>query len=369
MGPTTQTCKMKAYLRNTFLVLVLTTGLAACGTTLQTQQVSTAEMATEVAAQKEFALKDKFYLANRTQNIGFDILTASAPLCGEKIRPALGMGFWTMESFSGDWRQAARNAFGIGQAVEVSRVAAKSPAAIGGLQKGDVLVKVGRHEVEAGKKGLSALQDYLQKNLTKNSLEVVYARTGVDGNDAVRTTTLTPVAACDYQVLYDDSTEVNAYADGRRIIMQRGILEFSRNDDEIAMIIGHELAHNVLNHVQKKTTQAAAGMLGGLLLDVLAGTGGEFTELGGRLGAQAYSPAYESEADYMGLYATARAGYNIERAPQLWRRMGARNTRAIDMTSTHPATAERFVSLEKTVREIQQKQQQGLPLVPDEKTR
>lgn len=355
---------MKAFFTNTFLVIALAVSLSACGTTLQTQQVSTEEMATEVAAQKEFALLDEYQLANHMQNIAYNVLTASAPMCGEQVRQTLGMAYWNEDTFTSKWRAAARNAFGIGEKVELSRVAPNSPAARAELLVGDVLVTVGEHEVGNGQNGLENLQTYLEKNLTAQPIKVVYTR---DNGESLQTTRITPDPACDYQVLYDDNTAVNAFADGQRIVMQRGILEFSRNDDEIAMIIGHELAHNVLNHVQKKTTQVAAGMLGGLLLDVLIGTSGEFSDLGQRVGAQAYSPDYESEADYMGLYATARAGYDIEKAPFFWRRMGSRNTQAIEMTTTHPATAARFVALEKTVKEIEAKRAAGQPLLPDEK--
>ena len=352
---------MKLFSRNivffTFALL-----LSACGTTLKTQQVTTEEMATEVAKQKEISLLDKYQLAHHVQNIGFQILTASVPMCGARVRSSLGVTYWSKDSFPADFRDAAQTAFGVGEAVQLARVAPNSPAAIAGLRVDDVLIKAGTHKVGTGKDGVAALTTYLDKNLTDAPMDIVYAR-----GDNVQTATLTPKTACDYPVLYDDDAAVNAYADGQRIVMQRGIIEFVRNDDELAMIVGHELAHNVLNHISKKQAQITAGMLGGLLLDVLVGTGGQFSDLGGQIGAQAYSPAYESEADYMGLYATARAGYNIQKAPFLWRRMGARNTRSIEMTSTHPPTAERFVVLEKTVTEIEAKIASGSPLIPDQK--
>ena len=342
--------------------VLLGSGLSACGTTLKTQQVSTTEMAAEVAKQREIALLDQVELSRYMHTIAFDLLSNNVPLCGARVHHIPGMAFWTLENYEKQWRKPAKQAFGLTQGIHIRRVADNGPAAQAGLQIGDSLIKVGSHEVAPGKDGLAALQSYLEKNLTDAPLGVVYAR-----EDTVKTTSLTPTQACDYQVVYSDKSDVNAFADGRRVVMLRGIIEFVRNDDELAMIIGHELAHNILDHISKKQTQMAGGMLGGLLLDVLAGTSGQFSRLGGQLGAQAFSPAYESEADYMGLYATARAGYNINKAPYLWRRMGARNTGSIALTSTHPPTAERFVALEKTVAEIQQKQTQALPLVPDRK--
>ena len=336
--------------------------LAACGTTLQTQQVTTEEMAAEVAKQKEIALLDRYQLAHRMQNIGYRVLAASVPLCGERMRPALGLSYWSRETFPAKFRDAAAAAFGVNKGVQVARVAEGSPAQSAGLRVGDALIKVGGHEVGPGKDGVADLTTYLDKNLTDAPMALVYAR-----GERVLTSTLQAESACDYPVLYDDDAMINAFADGKRIVLMRGIIEFSRSDGEIALIVGHELAHNVLNHIQKKTTQVTVGILGGLVLDALVGTSGEFADLGSRIGAQAYSPAYESEADYMGLYATARAGYDIKQAPFFWRRMGARNTGSIEMTSTHPPTAERFVALEKTVKEIEAKIAAGEPLIPEEK--
>ena len=87
----------------------------------------------------------------------------------------------------------------------------------------------------------------------------------------------------------------------------------------------------------------------------------------GSLGGNAYSQDFEAEADYVGLYILAQAGGNIEEAPQFWRRMATLSPGAIQSShmSTHPATPERFVALEETVKEIRAKQRAGLPLTPN----
>jgi len=127
-----------------------------------------------------------------------------------------------------------------------------------------------------------------------------------------------------------------------------------------------------MNHIDAKKTNAGLGMAIGLLLDVgaaVAGvnTQGGFTDAGGKLGAQAFSVDFENEADYVGLYFMANANYKIDNVAVFWRRMAQENPSAISLSSTHPSTSERFVSIEKTIAEIKQKQLNNKPLKPEMK--
>jgi predicted Zn-dependent protease len=88
--------------------------------------------------------------------------------------------------------------------------------------------------------------------------------------------------------------------------------------------------------------------------------------MGGNLTAGAYSQEFEAEADYVGLYVIARAGYRIDDAANFWRRMAISSPGSVTMTGDHPATPERFVALQAAVKEIEAKTAQGQPLVPNE---
>ncbi len=78
-----------------------------------------------------------------------------------------------------------------------------------------------------------------------------------------------------------------------------------------------------------------------------------------------FANEYSWEADYVGLYALALAGYDIERAPDFWRRMSTLDPDSIVFARSHPTTPERFLGLEQTAGEIQQKLTAGLPLTPE----
>jgi len=182
---------------------------------------------------------------------------------------------------------------------------------------------------------------------------------------------LSPGSGCSYPIesVFDD--RFNAFADGNRIVVFTGLFNHVPDDREVAVIVGHELAHNVLRHVEKKQGNAAAGGTAGLLLDIglLAlgvNTQGAIARAGMEAGAMAYSQEFESEADYLGLYMLARAGFDIDVAPDLYRRRGTQNPASQIKTyfSTHPSTPERAVLMTQTILEIQDKTNRQEALLP-----
>ncbi len=144
------------------------------------------------------------------------------------------------------------------------------------------------------------------------------------------------------------------------------MLRFAETDEEVALVLGHELAHNTRGHIASRQGNALIGAIFGAVLTGL--TGVDVTNLGSQIGAGAFSQDFEAEADYVGVYHTARAGFDIANAASFWRRMGLSHPQAIHLSgSTHPSTATRFLAIEKTVDEIETKRANNLPLVPDER--
>jgi predicted Zn-dependent protease len=148
------------------------------------------------------------------------------------------------------------------------------------------------------------------------------------------------------------------------------MMSFVRSDEELALVLSHEYAHNVMGHVASQQVNTIAGSLFGLVLDVAAAsqgfnTGGGFQDMGGQVGMLTYSAAFEAEADYVGLYIMQHAGYDTSRALEFWRRMGTLNPDSISEAGTHPSTPERFVAMQKTMGEIQYKKSHNILLLPD----
>jgi len=196
-------------------------------------------------------------------------------------------------------------------------------------------------------------------------------RLGVEREGREVFVVVTPLVACNYGVVAIADDDVNAFADGDDVGINTGMIRFAENDDELALVIGHEFAHNALGHRARKTTNSTIGAVLGGLLDVgvaVVGvnTGGAFSKAGAGLMAGAFSKDFEGEADYLGLYLAARAGYDVGVAPDFWRRMGIEHPASVESKylSMHPSTPERALSLEQVVAEIRAKRDAGEPLEP-----
>lgn len=176
--------------------------------------------------------------------------------------------------------------------------------------------------------------------------------------------------SCYYYFMLSTGRDINAEADGTNIIIPTGMVRFVANDDELAYVMAHELAHNLMRHTDAKITNASVGAIFGAVLDAaVASQGGGanngFENAGRSVGAISYSPSFEREADYIGAYIAARAGYDTRRAADFWRRLSYQVPDGADGGLTHPMNAERFVALNKTVTEIEYKRKHRMPLIPE----
>ena len=244
-----------------------------------------------------------------------------------------------------------------------------SPGASSGLETGDLIVAVNAESTSTGKAGVAQFETAVKKS-DDGPVELSIDRKGVSQKIIV-----TPVSACSFPVTIEKSDSINAYTDGGHIYVLSGMLGFVKSDDELALIIGHEMGHDTMSHVRMKETNAVIGTVAGGILGVLV-TGltgvnviNTMANEGAQLGALTHGQAFESEADYVGIYYAARAGYSVTDAGDLWRRMAASHPEVIHVPagSSHPSTATRFVALEEAVKEIESKQKAQQPLLPEMK--
>ncbi|MFM9862318.1 MAG: M48 family metalloprotease, partial [Micropepsaceae bacterium] len=149
------------------------------------------------------------------------------------------------------------------------------------------------------------------------------------------------------------SSDINAAADGTVLAITSGLFELTNADDEVALVLGHELAHNVLRHLELvKTAKPAPGTL----LDAFARSA-----IGTAVAAtinRPFSVQFEKDADRAGLTFMARAGYDIDAAPTFWRRLNE-IMKAKSVAATHPTGPERQRAIEAAVAEIKAKQKKG----------
>ena len=161
------------------------------------------------------------------------------------------------------------------------------------------------------------------------------------------------------------SKQINAFCmPGGKIAFYTGILDqLKLTDDEIAMVMGHEMAHALREHARERIAKSQATSIGLSLGAQLLGLG-ELGNMAANLGTQLltlkFSRSDESEADLVGLELAARAGYDPQAAVTLWQKMGqATGNGGIGFLSTHPTGPDRIRELEQNVPKVQGLYQQA----------
>lgn len=319
----------------------------------------------EERRQQAFVFSENLRASSRIQNVAWKVLSNGIAICGDRTAYRPGGVVTSLEAWSPQSHSIVREAFPfIDDKVRVTWTYPDAPLARSNIREGDAIIAWNGTPVGTGKKGLANLQNQFSKH-QGGPVTLLVER---DGNQSDVPIELQRVCASD--VNYVSNSQVNAFANGKQIVITSGMEQFARDETELALVISHELAHNLMGHLDAKKQNAVGGAAGGLLLDILAAvagvnTQGQFMKSGMNAGASAYSQDFESEADYVGMYFLAAAGYPLENASNFWRRMAALNPRAISHATSHPTTAQRFVDINTAVGEIQQKQAAGEALMPN----
>jgi hypothetical protein len=269
----------------------------------------------------------------RLERVAWPLLVAGAELCG----------------------RAAITVYGIeledaGPGVRVKEIHPRLPAGRAGLQKGDRLLSLDDQDLT-----LSEPIEVLSIMDKLNRLHITLLEMRLERNGGILEFATEGVPACNYPVLLLSSDMVNALADGKRIALTTGMMRFVRNDAELALVIGHEIAHNALQH--RDTIQ-----LKSLLNDLVSAYTGVREPSNSSLPQD-----LETEADYVALYIIARAGHDVALIANFWSRLDAadRSSSVGQFSRSHPTTEARLLAFEETLIEIQRKRRSEVPLLPD----
>jgi len=158
--------------------------------------------------------------------------------------------------------------------------------------------------------------------------------------------------------------DVNAFCmPGGKIVVYEGLLPLVASDDELAVVLGHEVAHAVAKHSNERMSQELLAQYGAAAVDQALSTksdqvhaiGNTVFGLGAQLGVMLpYSRKHEYEADLMGLVLMGLAGYDPHVAVNFWKKMSAAGTEQPELLSTHPSDANRIAEIEKHLPEVEQ---------------
>jgi len=163
-----------------------------------------------------------------------------------------------------------------------------------------------------------------------------------------------------WEVNVINSNTVNAYCmPGGKIAVYTGIIsELKLTDDELAAVIGHEMAHALREHSREQISQQIAKdqaiSIGGTLLGLGSATQSMASIASEYVLTLPFSRTMEAESDIIGMELMARAGYNPQGAINIWRKMSelAGGNAPAEFTSTHPSDKTRIANLEKELPKV-----------------
>ena len=166
-------------------------------------------------------------------------------------------------------------------------------------------------------------------------------------------------------ILIDNDKIKNAWCmPGGKIAVYTGILEITKNDDGLASVMGHEIAHAVAKHSIERASRAVVLNIGTTALDIF--TGGAISNTSRSTGVDVagmlrhfgidnpFGRKQETEADYLGIIFSSLAGYDIRESYKIWERMKESNKgkEPPEWMSTHPSSSKRIETLKKWIPEV-----------------
>jgi membrane-associated protease RseP (regulator of RpoE activity) len=298
------------------------------------------------------ALQDRLY------RIAGPLLINNADLCRTQARNLLGFTAKNKYSYTGEFVDAAQAVLNYGDRLEVASVLSGSGAARAGLRKGDGLVAVEGKSLPTGANAETQAAGVLGPLVgASQSLNMTVARNGA--NQALKV----PVTrACAFKIDIGNSDNINSYADGQRVMITRGMVNFAQSDEAIAYVLAKDIAHNVLGHAA--TTKQAYTI--GSIIDNLVAVRPDVSMLIGSAGVKPMPQELDAAADRLSLYMVARAGYSLDQARAFWQRLATQYPATVmnGYTAVHPAISFRLAVIDKTIAEIKGKQAAKKPLVP-----
>lgn len=252
--------------------------------------------------------------------VGERLAVSSAALCGNST-PSAGMAVQQLSQYGAEYRSAARTVLGITDRPTVALVTAGGAAEAGGVRPGDVIAAIEDHAFDdtppRKKSGefaeIAAVHDIIDKALADGRTQLSLIRGGQPLSLVIM-----PRTACRARFDVRAGRRNNASADGTYVQVSSDLVGQTRGDGELAAILAHELAHDILDHRK-------------------------------RLRAEGRRPAIratEIEADRLSVYLLDAAGYPVADAIAFWSRWGPANDLGIFSDRTHPGWKKRIASIE-----------------------
>ena len=337
------------------LLLIFALISSCAGPSTQRISIDSEALDAETRLQKKLSLQKVKARYERLQKVGYPILKNSSELCENTIN-SLGVMFNAYVT-SDKYSDIEKEVYEIDDRLLLTYVIPSSSAFKSGLRSNDEIVSINDIKATIDKEKFHKELEKLRAK--SDSLKVIYKRQGEE-----RVATFDPDLICNYPILLVQNDSVNAFANGSQIGITTGMIRFAEEDEQLGLVIAHELGHNIMDHISKLRTNSLLGTI----VDLAAAYYGVNTQgVFGQVGARMYSQEFEAEADYVGIYYMERAGYSIDNVADFWRDMAVEHPGSINQShaSTHPATPERFLEINAAIEEIKEKKRLNQQLIPN----
>lgn len=299
----------------------------------------------QAASAQEAALEAMRGLDARVAAVGHRLAVANRDLC-RRLRYLPGFAVHDISQYGGGFREAAIRAFGLGSRPALLAVPEGTPAERAGLVRDDLLVRIDGAPVPIPDGGdfaeMERLFDFVDRAFADGSGTVEVRR---DGRPISVTVAADQGCASRFQLV--PSRRENALADGHYVQITTALAALVPDDQQLAAILAHEFAHNVLGH--RSRLDAA---------DVDRGFFGNFGR-SARLVRES-----EVEADRLSVHLLDRAGYDMTAPVRFWSDFGGRGLNFLG-SPTHPNHRRRIAAFEAEIEAIRAARAAGAaPVVP-----
>ena len=262
----------------------------------------------------------------------------------------------------------------MGDTLRVVTVTHGGAAERAGLRAGHRIVALNGRPAPVGKTAMRLLAEYLE-SVPRNENSFASLTVLDDSTGGTKAIAIPQEQMCSYSVVSVGDVVRNAWIDGQTIYVTSALQAYARTDEELSIVLAHEIAHGGLNHAGARKKNSIIGNILGAAVDVAAAsqgvnTGGLGQGIGGEAGSRAYSQEFERDADYYGMYILARADVKYDYTYNFWRRVADEKVTGnvpFVFRDTHPTNADRFTQIDKGATEIDRKKAAGQILLPNRK--
>lgn len=278
----------------------------------------------------------------RVADIAWRIAARNSSNC-PKLWAAIGLSLHHASQYEPAYRAAAQTAFRLDDSYpSILAVAEGSPAAAVGLNPNDIMHAVNGADLASNSREQPTAASYDAVSAAMAALEALpeqkAAILSIEREGHSFEVNVTPQNVCRSRVELAPGNAINANANGLVAQISGRLVNWVKSDDELALVIAHEMAHNLLDHPKKLNEKSA-------LSDLATSLG-----LSGKAQRQ-----MELEADRMGIIMAATAGYDYKIAPDFWARLNSNAPLAAFLATSHPTTRARRENAQRVVDELNPK--------------